>query len=150
MIRLGTLTLRGCSMIQLIYVSKATEKMSEDEILDILEVSRERNKEDEITGMLLYSKEKFFQVLEGDEEKVMQTYERILKDERHKNIMLIEQFDITKRTFPDWSMGFRYLNDKNVEKLEGYSEFLDKHMEPQEFVEAPGLVVKLLYMFKDK
>lgn len=137
-------------MLQTIYVSKATKAMTEKEILDILEESRERNKKSGITGMLLYVKENFFQVLEGEDKDVLQTYERIEKDQRHSNIILIEKLNISRRTFPEWSMGFKYLTDENINEVEGYSEFLNKYMEPEEFAQRSGLAVKLLYTFKNK
>jgi hypothetical protein len=137
-------------MIQTLYVSKATKPMSEDEILEILKQSRERNKEDSITGMLLYVKEKFFQILEGEESKVSETYERILKDERHTDIKLIKKFDIQKRVFPEWSMGFKYITEENMDEVEGYSDFLNNYVEPEDFTGRYSLAVKLLYSFRNR
>ena len=52
-------------MIQLIYASYATREMSNEDLIDLLEKSRQRNSRQNITGLLLYAEKKFLQVLEG-------------------------------------------------------------------------------------
>ncbi|MBN2894411.1 MAG: BLUF domain-containing protein [Campylobacterales bacterium] len=134
-------------MIELIYVSSATKTMSEAELLGILEVSRIRNQEDGITGMLLYAGGNFFQVLEGEHSAVMATYNRILRDPRHKDCMVLTKNEIAQRSFPEWSMGFKYLGASG-EELEGFSEFFNRSMKPEEIAQKPSVVIDLLYMFK--
>jgi hypothetical protein len=55
------------SLIQLIHVSEAARPLTQP---DLLEVSVEYNRLRDITGILLYYKASFFQVLEGDAETV--------------------------------------------------------------------------------
>ena len=57
-------------MIHLVYVSSATGKLGETDLLDLLEHSRRRNRALDLTGMLLYAGGNFFQVLEGEEKDV--------------------------------------------------------------------------------
>lgn len=57
-------------MIQLIYVSSAVNLMSEDELLDLLAQSSQRNKRKGVTGLLLYAGGNFIQVLEGEQSDV--------------------------------------------------------------------------------
>ena len=52
-------------MKQIIYISSAAKKMDDDDLLDILKTSRENNKKNDISGMLLYDNGSFIQVLEG-------------------------------------------------------------------------------------
>jgi len=80
--------------------------MSDEDLLLLLEQSRNRNKRQNVTGMLLYVSGNFFQVLEGDIKDVEEIYEAIVKDERNKGNIVILKENIKERTFPNWSMGF--------------------------------------------
>jgi len=135
-------------MIHLTYVSSATREMSEDDLLFLLEQSRNRNKKQNVTGMLLYAGGNFFQVLEGDEKDIDEIYEAIVNDERNKGNIVILKENIKERTFPDWTMGFKHLTTKNIDSIEGYSEFLDSKKEPEEFATKSDKVLWLLHQFK--
>ena len=107
-------------MNYLIYVSSAVNLMTEQELEELLKISRLKNLEKNITGMLLYSDGTFIQVLEGRREDVKSTFEAIKKDERHKNLILIIEGDLEKRNFPDWSMGYLSVKREQMQSLEGY------------------------------
>lgn len=136
-------------MIHLIYVSSATQEMSEDKLLFLLEQCRSRNMKQDVTGMLLYAGEHFFQVLEGEEKDVDEIYEFIVNDARNTGNIIIQKEKILERTFPNWSMGFKHLTSKKKATIKGYSEFLDRNMEPEEFAERPDDLLNLLYNFKE-
>tara|TARA_B100000745_G_C20024752_1_gene348566 strand:- start:338 stop:562 length:225 start_codon:yes stop_codon:yes gene_type:complete len=55
---------------QLVYRSQSTVKIDENELLKITNDSLPFNAKNHITGILLFDGEYFFQVLEGDCEKV--------------------------------------------------------------------------------
>lgn len=57
-------------MHQLIYLSSAAVKFTEDELKGLLIKARKKNLARELTGMLLYIEGNFIQVLEGDKYKV--------------------------------------------------------------------------------
>lgn len=135
-------------MIRLIYVSSATPKMKEEDLVNILTSAHKNNKARNVTGMLLYAGGNFFQVLEGEEDDVRNLYEKIKLDERHSNCIVIEEEPIDSRTFPDWSMGFKHLKSDDIAKLPGYSEILQRHKEPEEFANQRDSVVELIYLFK--
>lgn len=107
-------------MKQLIYLSSAAYLFNGDELAEILTVSRVNNRRSDLTGLLLYSHGTFIQVLEGPEEKVNTTFERILHDERHKNIITLINITTLQRDFSEWSMGFTALNADKYNELEGY------------------------------
>ena len=54
-------------MYQLVYVSTASRAMSDADLNEILDVSRRKNRERDVTGVLLYLDRGFLQVLEGPE-----------------------------------------------------------------------------------
>ena len=98
-------------LVSLIYASSAVKRMSQEELLAILEKSRENNEKRNITGMLLYKDGNFLQVLEGEDTAVTDLYYAITKDERHTDLQLLLKREITKRTFSDWEMGFINLEE---------------------------------------
>ncbi len=63
-------------MFSLTYVSSAVRPFAEDELADLLAVSRQNNARLGITGMLLYKDGNFMQVLEGEEAEVRTLYEK--------------------------------------------------------------------------
>lgn len=134
-------------MIHLIYVSSAQREMSEEELLLLLEQCRRRNRRQNVTGMLLYAGGNFLQVLEGEDKDVEEIYKDILNDERNNGNIVIDKDQISERTFPDWSMGFRHLTNQDKASIKGFSEFLDRKMAPEEFVNKSNEVVNLLYQF---
>ncbi|GGD16833.1 BLUF domain-containing protein [Aquisalinus flavus] len=93
-------------LYHLAYLSSATHLMSEKAMKDILEKSRHNNKADNITGLLLYNDGSFFQVLEGEKDKVMACYKRIQKDRRHDNCITLLDGEGENRTFMSWDMAF--------------------------------------------
>ena len=132
-------------MFHLIYVSSAVNLFSEDELTQLLEISRVNNATIGITGMLLYLEGNFIQVLEGEKEAVLNTQSRISKDPRHRGILTLLQGDIEKREFAEWSMGFRNLDPKEGQELPGYTDFLSRKGDPKE-QRTPAL--RLLEHFK--
>jgi hypothetical protein len=135
-------------MIQLVYVSSATEPFSAEDLTVLLERSRRRNAASGITGMLLYRGGNFMQVLEGDEGVVRALFAAIGRDRRHSGVLTLLDGPIAGRQFPDWSMGFRNLADEAVRQLPGFSEFLNTPLTAQEFAGAPTRCQKLLQTFR--
>lgn len=94
--------------------------MTEPELLEILTVSRKNNEAKNLTGMLIYGEGVFIQVIEGEEEPLNETYKKIIKDRRHKDLMRLAGGILHKRNFADWTMGFRTVNAEVLTMLEGY------------------------------
>jgi class 3 adenylate cyclase len=104
-------------MKRLAYISKISHQLSFAEIQQIGEVSIKNNQRQNLTGVLLYLKGIFFQILEGETEKVDNLYKKILTDERHTDILCLKaEQHITERIFPDWAMKTINL-DENSELL---------------------------------
>ena len=113
-------------MYYLIYLSAGVNWFSEKELTDILAISNNNNSRDNITGLLLYSEGNFIQLLEGEEQGVKSTFERISKDQRHKGITPIASGSIEKRNFPEWAMGFKSINSSELGELDAYNNPSDK------------------------
>jgi hypothetical protein len=106
------------SLIQLIYISEATRPMTQPDLLELLEVSVEYNRLQHITGILLYYKESFFQVLEGDAQTVGTLYEKICKDPRNRKNTVLMSERLVERQFTKWSMGYTEVTQKDLASIE--------------------------------
>ncbi|NVK35757.1 MAG: BLUF domain-containing protein [Rhodobacteraceae bacterium] len=88
-------------------VSKDIPEAQVGSVIDsILEKSRHNNAFNGITGVLLYSDGLFFQVLEGTPADVGATYDRICSDNRHTDVEILAEAEVSRRTFSDVWMGF--------------------------------------------
>src|SRR5271165_4380396 len=92
---------------QIVYSSASAEPMSAEELADILEMARDNNAAEGITGMLLYRNGHFLQVLEGPEERLGRLVEKLKRDPRHRNIRILLDGSIPARAFGTWSMAFQ-------------------------------------------
>jgi hypothetical protein len=54
--------------------------------LDLIE---NRNNNEGVNGLLIYSNGNFFEVIEGEKNKIMDLFEDIKQDLRYRNIMII-------------------------------------------------------------
>lgn len=111
---------------RIIYSSQAVVDFSPEELIKLLEVSRHNNERANVSGMLLYCCQSFLQMLEGDPAALEQTYRRILADERHANLRLLMNAQVSDRIFPDWTMGFEHVDDEDLaQELDGYTPETD-------------------------
>ncbi|WP_101522978.1 BLUF domain-containing protein [Nocardioides houyundeii] len=111
-------------MISLTYISTATSPYDETELTELLSATRENNHAADLTGVLLYAGGHFIQTLEGPEDAVEETYGRIQRDRRHRNLDVALRDEITERIFPDWSMGFKSISPEQAAELPGFNDYL--------------------------
>ena len=137
-------------LFSLTYVSSASNLFSTRELTDILRVSQRNNTSDGVTGMLVYRKGNFMQVLEGPEEAVRRVHLRIAVDPRHVGLITLLEGPIPHRQFGEWSMGFRDLADPSLPGTPGFNEFLNTPLSGGEFLTNPSRAQKLLLKFKEK
>jgi hypothetical protein len=132
----------------LIYVSSAVELFSDEELIDLLEVSRRNNQLIDVTGLLLYKDGNFMQYLEGPKENVLKTMEKVKRDRRHRGVITLLQNEESERKFSDWSMGFKKLSGTDLSQIPGYSDFLNAPLVSEAFTQDPSNSLKLLLHFK--
>ena len=94
------------------YISRATGKLDETEILELLENSEYRNNKKGLNGILLYADGSFLQVLEGEENLVKETYAKISKDDRHDTLIVIFEEKNTEMVFRNYNSKFNLVSDK--------------------------------------
>lgn len=138
------------NLLRLVYASEinfvptAVGSSIDPVITEILAQSRRNNGPRNIGGVLCYADGFFFQCLEGDRPVVEALYDRLLEDERHRNMTLLSKRPVTQRMFKLWSMKFMNVDAKirrmlQIEKLESF--------EPHSFSDL--MVERLLLELRD-
>ena len=111
-------------LVRLMYASRATAALDQEEVHSILRQSRAHNPPLGVTGVLCVcpASRIFLQVLEGGRGPVNALYHRISADRRHTDVELLSYEEITERRFAGWSMGQVNLARLNPALLLKYSE----------------------------
>lgn len=110
-------------MRSLTYVSSARSLWALEELEELLTAARAWNEPRGLTGMLLYSGGNFIQFVEGADGMVSDVFARISADTRHRGLLVLLDHQVTERSFPDWTMGFRGAGPGDL-GLEGHTDFL--------------------------
>ena len=71
--------------VRLVYTNTSNEKVDLTELKNIHETVRKNSNEINESGILIFSNIYFLQCLEGEKEIVNSVYEKITKNQRHKN-----------------------------------------------------------------
>ena len=124
-------------MKRMTYMSTFALEHPGDAIEQIGRRSAERNAEDGISGVLLtLGSAFFFQIIEGDDEAVDNLYSRVLRDDRHTDIICLRtEHDIAERLFPDWSMNVFDLDELGGDVIEPLKILLTRMGEAQNIIE---------------
>ncbi|HQW37523.1 MAG TPA: BLUF domain-containing protein [Usitatibacteraceae bacterium] len=109
-------------LVRLLYASHSAKPVTQDVIESILEQSRKHNPRLGITGILCQSGNTFLQVLEGGRTAVNQLYNDIVRDARHKDVVVLHYEEVGQRKFAGWTMGQVNLAKVNPSTLLKYSE----------------------------
>ena len=135
-------------MIQISYISSATEPMSTQALLGLLQECRQSNAGSGVTGMLLYGNATFLQVLEGEERVIDNLIDKIRKDARHTDIQILHRRTLERREYSDWSMGFKRVSNRELRNVEGLRGFGEKDFNPDYLVQHDTVVQSLMDHFR--
>ncbi|MWD29689.1 blue light sensor protein [Aquicoccus sp. SCR17] len=91
-------------LFTLSYLSAAQLELSDADIAALANRSQVRNRNLDITGLLLFDGGYFMQTLEGPRDAVAEVFRDILKDPRHSAISPFAVKFISDRKFPTWAM----------------------------------------------
>lgn len=89
------------------YTSSTVHTPPREQIERLLDKARERNRQQGVTGVLLYCEGTFHQYLEGPATGLARVYAAILRDPLHHSICELSREPVAQREFDDWSMGYR-------------------------------------------
>lgn len=94
----------GGLMYQLVYISRARVAWTDADLDALAALSSAHNARCDVTGLLLFDGTRFIQALEGPEEAVRETMDRIAADPRHDTIQYVGQGPAAQRQFGSWAM----------------------------------------------
>lgn len=109
-------------LVRLIYASRAAGTAGAEALGPLMKTSRAHNAAAGITGVLVFSDGVFLQLLEGGRGAVSALYNRISRDPRHHDVVLLAYDEVDERRFAGWSMGQANLSRLNPGILLKYSE----------------------------
>ena len=72
----------------------------------ILSEAIQRNRQHNVTGILIYNGKHFMQLLEGPEQEVEYIYQKIIRDPRHDNLELWSDILVPERSFEEHPMKY--------------------------------------------
>lgn len=91
-------------MHSLMYVSSVRGEFGPAELETLTAQAARKNARREITGMLAFNGKSFMQLLEGEQSQLEALVEKISKDPRHRDLIIIRRREIEVRECPDWTM----------------------------------------------
>lgn len=135
-------------MFCLVYRSTAQLAFKTVDVKEMLEKARISNSRDNITGCLLYYEGEFIQYLEGNQIKVLNLFDKIKADKRHKDISILAHGITDSREFKDWEMAYAdYFGDNDQINyfrllLDSYEEMEDSSIHPNPSFNAFWIAVR--------
>jgi len=126
-------------MYALLYRSRARPGLLASDLNAIIETAETRNRQLDVTGLLLYGQletfadapGEFVQWIEGPEASVEALFAEISSDDRHVDVEVLERGPLAElaptdeRLFPTWSMGLVRLSELPA-TLTGFLRFADE------------------------
>jgi len=112
-------------LVSISYVSAAAESFDDARLAELLDQSRRSNHEHDLTGMLLYRRGRFFQVLEGPQDAVDELMTKIRRDPRHTDVRMLLSEEIDERRFSEWTMGYEPIGVSSTLAPEGFRDTFD-------------------------
>lgn len=130
--------------------------MRQEDLKSLSNQSAKFNKENDITGMLVYvegrsaksTEGRFMQILEGSRFMVQRVFSKIKEDRRHHKIVVLKEEPISRREFRVWNVGFEILDLDKDGRLKEFFH-LDSHvLKSEEFKATNGPLLFLKSFYK--
>ena len=118
------------SLHRVVYMSTAVGVLRADELDRIYLRAKSANTSAGITGLMLFYEGAFLQVLEGPAAGVTSLMERIRRDRRHANLVVLESGEVTHRNFANSPMQFvaaRNLSAGEKQAFSGLRQEVNQH-----------------------
>ena len=109
----------------LVYHSRASKPMSETDLEQLQRSCAARNHAEGLTGLMIYDEGRFFQWLEGPEDRLEKVWASIERDPRHGSIDVLGRHPVTTRCFGEWDMK---LSTRSLRTNKAHSGFI--HLPP--------------------
>ena len=129
-------------MFTICYISSARSGITEEDLSKLFSITQKYNTAGNITGILLYQSGKFLQVLEGEEDTLLNLYEKIEQDSRHNNIFVILKQKCKRRIFENYESRFSIVKSK--EELQTIETYLNQIEDSPNLKYVKGLLEPFL------
>lgn len=107
-------TLHGEHIIlRLTYISRYNNDNPNGEVTRILAQAQQNNERNGITGALVFNHNYFLQSIEGARPVINELLRKLVKDERHSALQIIECREVEQRRWNKWSMKYLIPSDEN-------------------------------------
>jgi hypothetical protein len=130
----------------LVYRSRAVQPLSAPELHELALAAQSRNRNEAITGLVLYDDDRFFQWLEGPTDSVERIMRSIWNDPRHTDIEVLHNQPTAARVFGEWNMKLAAQGPNSVswrdDVIEPPREVIDYLRQDPDA--APAVLVKLV------
>ncbi|GJM00501.1 MAG: hypothetical protein DHS20C07_21800 [Methyloligella sp.] len=110
---------------QLLYISSQSKKLNINDVRQIVRKSQKRNKQHNVTGLLLYYEGCFCQVIEGYPKDIEVIFDYISNDHKHRSLITLQDDFVDQRAFKEWTMAFQNINhdeltQNDIEEIKAY------------------------------
>ncbi len=119
-------------LVHLSYCSHVQSPIGQAELDRILEASQRNNQRDDITGLLTFSGEVFVQFIEGPPEALRGLMDRLQRDPRHSDIIILSEGSDHERILAGWDMEL-------VTRQEAHQVLRDALSEANNYAKVIGL-----------
>lgn len=104
---------------QLIFTSDATVEVTDQLLLDILLKADKNNRAKGISGLLLYSQNRFIQLIEARQKQTVEAqFAKISKDARHTHVEVLLRQESNELQMAAWAMGFSMIGKEDPAIME--------------------------------
>jgi hypothetical protein len=124
------------SLSRVVYRSRAVQPMTPPDLHALATSAQARNREEQLTGLVVYDRDTFFQWLEGPSDSLNRVLDSIMHDPRHTDIEILDSHPLAARRFGNW-----YL--KVAARLDRGTSF------PTDVINAPRQMVDELHRHPD-
>ena len=100
-------------IVRLTYISRYNDDNPNGEVTRILAQAQENNERNGITGALVFNHNYFLQSIEGARPVINELLRKLVEDDRHYALQIIECREVEQRHWNKWSMKYLIPSDEN-------------------------------------
>ncbi|WP_435979350.1 BLUF domain-containing protein [Psychrobacter sp. DM4] len=108
-------------ILRLTYISRYNNHNENGEVTRILAQAQQNNERNGITGALVFNHNYFLQSIEGSRPVINELLRKLVKDDRHFSLQIIECAEVEQRRWNKWSMKYLIPSDDNKSLALKYS-----------------------------
>jgi hypothetical protein len=75
-------------------------------------------------------------------------FDDISRDKRHNTIVKILDGHSQERSFPDWSMGYHRISNRQSSRIRGFTNFMNDELSMEQLMGSSGEIMEILNSFR--